>query len=174
MIERCIMIFPDIENMDTINNLRDLYDPLAKLVRPHITLVFPFTSNITTKQLVDHLNDTIKDISKFSLTLQGISPHQMGGNYLFLNILHGNEMLRLLHDKLYSGILKMFYKTDIPYVPHMTIGNIEKDSEYIKAIQSTKHIDELFCTQVTKISIETIGKLGESIIEYEHNLLDLT
>jgi 2'-5' RNA ligase len=166
------MIFPEFKNMDTIHSLRALYDPLANLVQPHITLVFPFESDITTKQLVDHLNDSLQDIKKFNITLQGISPHQVGGNYLFLNVLDGNDIIRLLHDKLYTGILKLFHRTDIPYVPHMTIGNIEEDSKYEEAIQNTKHIDELFCTQVTKISIETIGDSGESIIEYEYILLD--
>ncbi len=166
------MIFPEFENMEIINRLRALYDPLVNLVQPHITLVFPFKSTITTKQLAEHLNDTLKDIRKFSLTLQGISPYQIGGNYLFLNIRIGNEAIRVLHDKLYTGILKKFCRMDIPFVPHMTIGNIDKDSEYRKAIHHTKEIDELFCTQVTRISVETIGESGESMIEYEYNLLD--
>ena len=32
------MIFPEFDNMDVIDNIREKYDPLAKLVRPHITI----------------------------------------------------------------------------------------------------------------------------------------
>lgn len=54
MIERCIMIFPEFENMSVINGIRDKYDPLAKYVRPHITLVFPFQSDISSIELKKH------------------------------------------------------------------------------------------------------------------------
>ena len=43
---RTIMIFPEFENMEIIDNIRKKYDPLAELVRPHITLVFPFESQM--------------------------------------------------------------------------------------------------------------------------------
>jgi len=44
---RTIMIFPEFENIDNINDIRKKYDPLADLVLPHITLVFPFDSELT-------------------------------------------------------------------------------------------------------------------------------
>ncbi len=47
MKERTIMIFPKFDNLDIINSIRDKYDPLAKLVPPHLTLVFPFKSELT-------------------------------------------------------------------------------------------------------------------------------
>lgn len=50
-MQRTIMIFPQFDNIDVINSIRDKYDPLAKLVKPHITLVFPFDSEITNEQL---------------------------------------------------------------------------------------------------------------------------
>jgi len=45
------MIFPEFENMEIIDNIRKQYDPLADLVRPHITLVFPFESPLSNMQL---------------------------------------------------------------------------------------------------------------------------
>ncbi len=43
---RTVMIFPEFENMYVIDPVRNRYDPLAKLVRPHITIVFPFESDM--------------------------------------------------------------------------------------------------------------------------------
>ena len=48
MRERTIMIFPKFGRMEVIYEIRDKYDPLSKLIRPHITLVFPFASEIST------------------------------------------------------------------------------------------------------------------------------
>ncbi|WP_313343152.1 hypothetical protein [Sedimentibacter sp.] len=49
---RTIMIFPEFENIDVINDIRKKYDPLADLVLPHITLVFPFDSELKNIKLL--------------------------------------------------------------------------------------------------------------------------
>jgi hypothetical protein len=46
MDTRTIMIFPEFHNMDVIHFYRKQYDPLSALVKPHITLVFPFQSSL--------------------------------------------------------------------------------------------------------------------------------
>ena len=48
---RTVMIFPEFENMYVIDPVRNRYDPLAKLVRPHITIVFPFESDMSNEEL---------------------------------------------------------------------------------------------------------------------------
>ncbi len=35
---------------------------------------------------------------------------------------HGGPQLALLHDRLYTGPLQPFLRTDLPYLPHITIG----------------------------------------------------
>lgn len=65
MITRTIMIFPEFHNMEVINFYRNKYDPLSDLVKPHITLVFPFQSGISN----DELNCRIKLAWKVSLFL---------------------------------------------------------------------------------------------------------
>ena len=51
MNTRTIMIFPEFDNIDVINDIRKKYDPLVDLVLPHITLVFPFDSELTNEEL---------------------------------------------------------------------------------------------------------------------------
>jgi len=53
--KRCIMIFPQFNNINIIDGIREKYDPLSNNVRPHITLVFPFESNISKVDLQDSL-----------------------------------------------------------------------------------------------------------------------
>ena len=52
---RAIHIFPEFSNMESIDNLRAKYDPLFSLIQPHVTLVFPFESTITTAVLAQHV-----------------------------------------------------------------------------------------------------------------------
>ena len=44
--KRTIMIFPKFSNQEIIDEIRKKYDPLYNLVKPHITLVFPFKSDM--------------------------------------------------------------------------------------------------------------------------------
>ena len=51
------MIFPEFENMELIDNIRNQYDPLDKLVRPHITVVCPFKSQMSNEELTQIFNN---------------------------------------------------------------------------------------------------------------------
>ena len=85
---RTIMIFPQFSNIEIINEIRDRYDPLAKLVRPHITIVFPFESEMTNDELAEKLTRSLKDVGPFELVLHGFS--KTDDNYLFLNIVYNS------------------------------------------------------------------------------------
>ena len=170
MSERTIMIFPKFSNMEIIDRIRRNYDPLADLVRPHITLVFPFHSDITDAELGSHIENAISGIPPFSLQLTGISKEEnVFGNYLFLNIQEGRDTLMQLHDRLYSGVLSSF-SPKTPYSPHMTLGNLENRNALHAAYEAVKSISESFSTVADTISVEKIGKQGGSIILMEKNL----
>lgn len=82
MIKRGFMIFPEFENIEEIEEIRRKYDPLAKHVKPHITLVFPFRSHIEKNDLLNHIDKVISDISPFKLKMSGITGHKdKFGNY---------------------------------------------------------------------------------------------
>jgi hypothetical protein len=49
-LKRSIIIFPQFGNdTNLIQNIRHQYDPLASKIAPHITLVFPFESEISSE-----------------------------------------------------------------------------------------------------------------------------
>lgn len=170
MSERTIMIFPKFSNMEIIDRIRRNYDPLADLVRPHITLVFPFHSDIADAELGSHIENAISGIRPFSLQLTGIFKQEDAfGNYLFLDVKEGKKQLIQLHDRLYSGALSSF-SSEIPYSPHMTLGNLENRNALHAAYEAVKSISESFYTVADTISVEKIGKQGESIILMEKKL----
>lgn len=50
-MRRSIIIFSKFEELQTIQDIRKKYDLLATCIAPHITIVFPFESNILIQQL---------------------------------------------------------------------------------------------------------------------------
>lgn len=98
--KRCILIFPEFNNMHIIDRIREEYDPLAQHVRPHITLVFPFYSRLETAELEAHLRDKLSKVRPFALSLRGITPAFGHGNYLFLNVEQGmDELVAISEDE---------------------------------------------------------------------------
>lgn len=173
MVERCIMIFPEFANMDVIDKVRERFDPLATHVRPHITLVFPFSSSIESSELKNHLNNALSSIKSFRIVLKNITPIRSFGNYLFLNIDNGKDEIVEIHKRLYTGILESYFPEWLKsggYYPHMTVGKIESEEEYNAAIEETKEIVDVFVTIVNKVSVEIIDENEDSIIEMEIEL----
>lgn len=170
MNTRTIMIFPEFKNIEVINDIRKKYDPLADLVLPHITLVFPFDSELTNEELNLYLNENLSDIHQFKVELEGFSKQEgIYGNYLFLNVVQGMDVIKNIHDMLYKDKLKQF-DAGYDYVPHMTVGKVSSLELLDKAFDEVNKCDDKFNTVVKKISVEMIGEHEESIIVIEHEL----
>lgn len=170
MNTRTIMIFPEFENIDAINDIRKKYDPLADLVLPHITLAFPFDSELTNEELNLYLKECLSNIQPFKVELAGFSKQEdKYGNYLFLNVVQGTEVIKNIHDMLYRDKLKQF-DVGCDYVPHMTVGKVSSKELLDKAFDDVSKCNDKFSTVVKKISVEMIGDHEESIIIIEHEL----
>lgn len=168
---RTIMIFPEFENMEIIDNIRNQYDPFAKLVRPHITLIFPFKSQMNNEELTRILNIRLMSVKSFELKLGGISKQEnVFGKYLFLDVLQGTEELCSIHQILYDNEFKKF-DLGLPYLPHMTIGKLSTTQLLENAFNDIKSMNNTFSTIVNKVSVEMIGDNEESIIVIEKKLI---
>lgn len=167
---RTIMIFPRFNNIEIINDIRKQYDPLANLVLPHITLVFPFNDKMSDNELKIHLKLLLNDVKSFQLELKGFDKQVNSyGNYLFLNVGQGIEEIKDIHNILYSGKLSRF-KINYDYIPHMTIGKLNSIELLDKAYENINKYNCKFRTIINKIHIEMIGNHEESIIIGEREL----
>ena len=170
MSTRTIMIFPEFEEMERIDEIREKYDPLARLVRPHITIVFPFEDSMSNEEITDILSDRLKDIRPFELVLGGVSKQvDKFGNYLFLVVQEGTDQIVSIHDCLYENGFSE-YDLGLGYKPHMTVGNLTTEEALNQAYEDVKDMEEIFKTIVNKITVEMIGEKEESIIVIEHEL----
>ena len=124
VLTRTTMIFPEFEEMEIIDGIREKYAPLARLVRPHITIVFPFENQMSNNDIADILSDRLKNIHPFELVLNGISKQEdRFGNYLFLDVKEGSTEICTIHNILYDN---EFCEHDLGlgYKPHMTVGKL--------------------------------------------------
>ena len=151
-----IVIFPKFENEFHIQQIRDRYDPLAVLIDPHITLVFPHESDFPIEQLRTHIQHAIQGIRPFEVYLQGITGSE--SEYLFLNIKVGNDQIIKLHDRLYSGLLESHLKKDHTYIPHLTVGRLNDQSVFITALETAQNLSGVFTTVIKEISLIRVGE----------------
>lgn len=113
-----VVYFPRV-SIEEINVFRQKYDPGWNIINPHITLVFPI-SDISENQLFEHIEIITKEIKCFPIVLSELI--KSFDNYLFLQVKEGNEKIADVHKKLYSGMLTPHLQTDIPFIPHITLG----------------------------------------------------
>jgi 2'-5' RNA ligase len=156
--------------MDVIQRTREKYDPLANCIQPHITIVFPFESNLSTEEMKSYLSEALNGLTKFCVCLRGITGDFREG-YLFLNVKSGNDQIIELHDKLYSGILQKYLCRKVTYYPHLTVGWLQDRVEFDKAILELGSLAESFEAFIDKVYVEDIDGSGNSVIEFSVDLV---
>lgn len=168
------MIFPQLEDINTIEHIRRKYDPIVDKVKPHITLVFPFESHISKEDLKVYLETLIKGKSCFNVTLEKpIMLDSVSGLYLCLSVGEGNEKIKELHHKMYQGLLKQYkpkWLNDEDYIPHMTIGKFTDREALNVAYEEVSQVEKNFKGIAEKIAVEIIEENGNGIIELEIDL----
>ncbi|CAM3885865.1 MULTISPECIES: 2'-5' RNA ligase family protein [Bacillus cereus group] len=162
---RTILVFLNNMSINKIENIRQKYDPLFGLIPPHITIVFPFKSDISDDELKSHILNLSKGVGK--IEIEFANRITSVGNYLFLEVEGGKEQIDELHDLLYTEALLQFLKEDIPYIPHVTVGRKESAELAAEVAKDIPSFPEKLQCVVDRISVERIGENGESIIEFE-------
>jgi len=173
-ITRCIHIFPRFKKNEKLQAIRKKYDYLHNCIEPHITLVFPFESTLSSEEIESDLKANLKDIKCFELSARGIEAVDDYGFHLFLNIEKGSDIIKELHYKLYRGILSSYqpkWTRNEAFVPHITIGRFYNKEDMHNALVDTRNNIELYASHVKEIYIEIIGEEEESIIESKISLL---
>ena len=168
-MKRAIVLYPIFNDLEKIQSIRERFDPLAKYIAPHITIVFPFESDLSTAELGEHIRCALDGVKKFEVRLQGITGDHRDG-YLFLNVKKGNDEIINLHDRLYSGALEQFLFQKVTYCPHLTVGNVEQPSVFDNALEELGSFAECFQTVIDRVYVENIDASEQSSIEQAFDL----
>jgi MFS superfamily sulfate permease-like transporter len=155
MPRRAIVIFPELLEASPIFELRRRFDPLAELVPPHLTLVFPFDSELTTGQMRDHVQGSVTGIAAFPVRLSQVTGSE--GEYLFLNIKYGNDGIIALHDRLYTGLLENLPKAVLAAVVLTAIYGLFD-------IAALRHMWRVSRMDFTAAAIALVGVLALGIL----------
>ena len=122
---RAILIVPPAPDMIAVEGLRRRFDPLVQMIPAHVTLVFPFATEISDDDLKRHLTTAMQGHRSFSFDLDGFSCTT--DHVLFFNIGRGADHVRELHNRLYTGPLGEFLSAQ-EFVPHVTVGRFATTS----------------------------------------------
>jgi 2'-5' RNA ligase/predicted GNAT family acetyltransferase len=162
---RAIVIFPELEKIQAVADYRKRWDPLADHIAPHLTLVFPFEDVISPDDLQRHVVEATRAIPAFSIRLSGVSGSE--GEYIFVNVKRGNDVLVALHDGLYSGPLRRHLSLAHTYVPHVTIGRVVDRFRFPAALEEAARLDIDTDVAAHALSICTIAPNWSGHVEAE-------
>lgn len=120
-----IVAYPRLDEDDRqrIESFRARCDPQASRIALHFTLVFP----------VDVVADALKpeigavawssEPIGFAIRRTDVVPDPFSDrSNIFLVPDEGSSQIATLHDRLYAGALRPYLRSDIPFVPHITVG----------------------------------------------------
>jgi 2'-5' RNA ligase len=103
--------------------------PQAERLGVHFTLVFPYDADA--RDLEPEVQAIARGTQPIRFTIRHVKvvPDKLGpATRVFLVPEDGAPEIERLHDQLYAGQLRVHLRSDIPFIPHMTIGT-SRDSE---------------------------------------------
>lgn len=153
------------KDYDWIQSLRTQHDELYyPWVEPHFTFVFP-TTTVGKETLVDHVTAIVKWQSSIPITIRTA---RLGDdafsdyNHVFFIPDEGHSRIVELHDRLYSGVLGSALRKDIPYMPHLGVGN-SKDRQACERLVEELNANPLnICGGIYELEVVSIE--GQVII----------
>jgi hypothetical protein len=120
-----------VSDLTWIEDLRRAHDPYDGLVAAHVTLVFGFASP-GLAVAIGHACEVGRRFAPFDYCLtsaravRDLSGH---GSHVFLVPGPGAAEIVALHDALYGGPLAEQLRTDIPFIPHVTVGYFQSHED---------------------------------------------
>ncbi len=129
---------------------RQQFDPRFQITGPHLTLIFPVNATVGQEKLIAHISAKLAQQNPFQITLTGIE--KSWDNYIFLTVGQGNERLTELHDRLYQDMLSHFLRSDIHYIPHVTLGKVNPENEAV-ALKAANELDLHFDITIDRLQL---------------------
>lgn len=118
-----LVYYPEVD--ERVARLREKYDPQARLIRPHVTLMFPVPESVGEGVLVAHLEGVLGGRRAFPVRLRGLE--KSWDDYLFLLVEGGRAEVVRLHEEIYTGPLAGYRNQGAEFVPHLTLGVFRGD-----------------------------------------------
>jgi 2'-5' RNA ligase len=120
-----VVAFPVFSDGDrkVVDGIRRSWDAQHARLAPHVTLVFA-TERLEAMALAAHVEANVR-VAAFACVFRRTAvalDHFTGAHCVFLVADEGGPQIVQLHDALYTGPLVADLRSDLPYVPHVTIA----------------------------------------------------
>ena len=169
-----IVYYPDLQDQ-RVEQFRKEHDPYVRLIRDHMTIVFPFSAKLGLSVLENHMLAVLTKWRPFDIHFEGIE--KSWDHWLFLTLSKGEDEFIAIHDALYTGVLAPFLREDIKFKPHVALGyfgeykynplkpeSLELNKvEYTKAVEKVRKMELSFHRKVKRFTVvETDDTLTKS------------
>jgi 2'-5' RNA ligase len=152
--------FPAFDGIARIEDFRALHDPMAALIRAHVSLVFPFPTALTRLQLATHVQRVVSRWPTIPTTFR--RPRIEANEFVFLMAARGAASIKALHDKLYTRSLAPHLRRDLPYEPHITIA---RQAEFARLEAALAEAEEAFggefAAVMREVALLRVGGAGK-------------
>jgi 2'-5' RNA ligase len=161
-----VVAFPQlaVADRDWIESYRAAHDPQANRIAAHFTLVFPTDASVDV--VTPEIAMAARSMAPFAFVTRRTKVVADGTqSHVFLVPDEGAAEIVALHNRLYSGVLRPYLRTDIPFVPHITIGVAPNSAAAVKLAQQIDSeatvlrgtIDALELLNVTGARIQSVA-----------------
>lgn len=149
--------------LEKIETFRLLHEPArAKLVSPHVTLVFGLKTASPT-DVIARCETEAERLAEFHIsfadTTTVFDPYERM-HKLLLVCTEGRDQLTAIHENLYAGAYREEFNSDIPYVPHMTVAT-QQAKEDVASLDVGDMSDLPITAHVKALSV--VEHLGERL-----------
>ena len=124
--------FPAFEGIERIEAYRRQYDPMARDLAAHLTLVFPFPTPLTKLQVETHVKRVAAGWPPIAVTFRQV--RATDNEFVLLMAARGAASIVALHDRLYTRSLAPHLRRDLPYEPHMTLARCPEPARLEEAL----------------------------------------
>jgi len=126
-MELAVVSYPHISehDYDWIQAVRADHDIHYEIIPPHFTIVFPYSAR-DEAGFVGHIKQCTKGVKKISFVSRcALVVKDLVSEYTYVFLIpdDGFSDIVRLHDRLYTGLLASQLRLDIPFLPHIGIGN---------------------------------------------------
>jgi 2'-5' RNA ligase len=149
-MQRALVLFPQADQFDVVERMRRRYDPQARLIAAHVTIVFPFDDPISDADLRTHVLEATAGLAPFTIRFSGIMP---ADDYIFLNPTTGIDRLLALHNRLYTGQLLRHRSRTHSFQPHVTLGRVADHDGRAEAIDIMRNSIMDFDAEVSAVCV---------------------
>jgi 2'-5' RNA ligase len=137
----------------TIQPYREQYDPLARVIPPHIALLSPFEFSEPFEILYEHLRDVGQAHAPIKASVAGWDIYHYIDYQLRLPIISGQAEFIALREHLLTGPLEYCPGQDKDYSPHIRLGQLMAEAEVAGAKSALAGFEPQFIFRVTHLEL---------------------